>query len=255
VTPELRRPLAEVVLALADDEMILAHRDSEWTGHAPILEEDIAFANIALDEMGHAQLWYRLVAEARGEDPETLPDRLVFHRPASEFRNVRLVEWPKGDWAFTTVRQFVFDLAEQVRLRVLADHRLPSVAHTAAKILNEERYHERHSRAWVRRLALGTPESHRRMQAAVDTIWPMAHQLFQELPGEAQLAEAGEWPASAPLGEVWRSQAEDFLQECDLALPAGEGRDRGDRTVHSEHLSHLVTELQSVARLEPEGQW
>jgi ring-1,2-phenylacetyl-CoA epoxidase subunit PaaC len=252
--PELRVPLANALLAIADDEMVLAHRDSEWTGHAPILEEDIAFANIALDEMGHASLWYRLVAEVRGEDPEQLPDRLVFHRPAEAFRNVRLVEHPRGDWAFTTVRQFLFDLSEQVWLRALADHRRPSLAQTASKILIEERYHERHSRAWVRRLALGTAESHRRMQAALDDLWPMALQLFQPMADEAALQEAGLWPSSARLGDEWQSQALEFFRECEVTVPKGHPDGR-DRRVHTEHLGRLLEEMQSVARLEPQGEW
>ena len=255
MTAELHPALAEAVLALADDEMILAHRDSEWTGHAPILEEDIAFANIALDEMGHAFLWYRLVAELRGEDAERYPDRLVFHRRSEDFRNVRLVEKPKGDWAHTIVRQFLFDTAEQVRLPVLAEHPWTSVAQTAAKILVEERYHDRHLRAWVRRLALGTPESRERMQAALETLWPIAVQLFQPLPSEPVLADAGWWPASGPLGQAWQTRAAGILEECGMAIPGVRASDDAGRHVHSEHLEPLVAEMQSVARLEPEGEW
>lgn len=255
MNPEWRAPLAEALLALADDEMILAHRDSEWTGHAPILEEDIAFANIALDEMGHAALWYRLVADLRGEDPERYPDRLVFHRPAEAYRNIRLVEHPKGDWAFTIVRQFLFDSAEQVRLKALVDHPHAPLAHAAVKIFNEERYHDRHLRAWVRRLALGTPESGRRMQAALDQLWPPARQLFQPLPDEPTLIEAGQWPASRTLASVWQSGSTAFLTECGLEVPLKMPPDEDGRQVHSAHLEPLLAEMQSVARLEPEGQW
>jgi ring-1,2-phenylacetyl-CoA epoxidase subunit PaaC len=255
LNPALRAPLAEALLALADDEMILSHRDSEWTGHAPILEEDIAFANIALDEMGHAGLWYRLVAELRGEDPERTPDRLVFHRPPEAFRSSRLVEQPKGDWAYTIVRQFLFDAAEHVRLRALVGHRQPSVAQTAAKILVEERYHLRHLRAWVARLAMGTAESGRRMQAALDSIWPLARQLFQPLPDEAPLVEAGAWPASSDLGAEWLTAATAFLTESGLAIPAPAPPDEAGRHVHSSYLAPLLAEMQSVARLEPDGVW
>ena len=253
--PGLRSPLAEALLALADDELILAHRDSEWTGHAPILEEDIAFANIALDELGHAALWYRLVADLREEDAERYPDRLVFHRPAGAFRNVRLVEHPKGDWAFTIVRQFLFDSAEQVRLKALAAHPQASLAQTAAKILTEERYHLRHLSAWVTRLAQGTPESKHRMQAALDHLWPLAGQLFQTLPGEAILVDAGAWPASPMLGIEWQAQVTDFLTGCGLTIPARTSPDESGRQIHSTHLEPLLAEMQSVARLEPQGEW
>jgi ring-1,2-phenylacetyl-CoA epoxidase subunit PaaC len=255
VNPEQRADLADALLALADDEMILAHRDSEWTGHAPILEEDIAFANIALDEMGHAGLWYRLVAALRDEDPEHYPDRLVFRRTAEAFRNTRVVEQPKGDWAFTIVRQFLFDSAEQVRLRALVDHPHGSLAQTAVKILNEERYHLRHQQAWVTRLAQGTDESRSRMQAALDELWPLAAQLFQPLPGEPALVDAGLWPPSTTLGEQWQSEAAGFLKECGLRVPSKIPPDAPGRHVHSEFLETLVSEMQSVARLEPEGEW
>ena len=255
MNPGLHFSLAEALLALADDELILAHRDSEWTGHAPILEEDIAFANIALDELGHAALWYRLVADLRGEDAERYPDRLVFHRPAGGFRNVRLVEQPKGDWAFTILRQFLFDSAEQVRLKALADHPQASLAQTAVKILTEERYHLRHLRAWVTRLALGTPESRRRMQAALDQLWPLARQLFQPLPDEPLLVEAGAWPASSALATEWQAEAMDFLTECGLTIPAPIPPDESGRQIHTAYLEPLLAEMQSVARLEPQGEW
>jgi ring-1,2-phenylacetyl-CoA epoxidase subunit PaaC len=255
VNPEQRADLADALLALGDDEMILAHRDSEWTGHAPILEEDIAFANIALDEMGHAGLWYRLVTALRDEDSERYPDRLVFRRTAEAFRNTRMVEQPKGDWAFTIVRQYLFDAAEQVRLRALADHPHGSLAQTAAKILNEERYHLRHQQAWVTRLAQGTEESRRRTQAALDALWPLAAQLFQPLPGEPALVDAGLWPSSTILGEQWRSEAAGFLKECGLTVSLMLPPDEQGRQIHSEFLEPLLAEMQSVARLEPEGEW
>ena len=105
----MKSALAEYLLALADDELIVGHRLSEWTGHAPILEEDIAFANLALDEIGHARLWLQLAANQLGEDPEMFPDRQVFHRPAHEFRNLPITELPNGDWAFSMLRQYLFD--------------------------------------------------------------------------------------------------------------------------------------------------
>src|SRR3972149_8426617 len=107
-----KKALADYLIALADDELILGHRDSEWTGHAPILEEDIAFANIALDEIGHARLWYELAADLIGEDKNTFPDKKVFFRPAQEFSCLQFVELPKGDWAFSMLRQYLFDAFE-----------------------------------------------------------------------------------------------------------------------------------------------
>ncbi|MCS6911212.1 MAG: phenylacetate-CoA oxygenase subunit PaaC, partial [Anaerolineales bacterium] len=148
---EIERALAEKLLALADDELILAHRNSEWTGHAPILEEDIALANIAQDELGHAMLYYELHCALAGGTP----DRLAFFREAADFRNVQLVELPKGDWAFTMLRQYLFDAYELALLAQLTHSAHRPLAEVAAKVRNEELYHYKHTGAWVRRLGLG----------------------------------------------------------------------------------------------------
>ena len=143
-----------LLLAMADDELILGHRNSEWTGHAPILEEDIAFANIAIDEMGHARLWYELYGQRIG----SAVDDLVFFRDPPDFRNVRLVELPRGDWAFSMLRQYLFDAFELARAEALLQSSYRPLAEMAAKIRQEERYHYRHSESWVRRMGLGTAE-------------------------------------------------------------------------------------------------
>jgi len=252
---ELRSLLADALLGLADDEMILAHRDSEWTGHAPILEEDIAFANIALDEMGHAGIWYRLVAELRGEDPDSYPDRLVFHRAPDEFRCIRMVELPKGDWAFTIVRQFLFDSAEVVRLQALQQSHHAPLAKAAAKIAVEERYHDRHLHAWVRRLGLGTEESHRRMQTALDQLWPDTVQLFEPPSHESELTAAGLFPAAEPMAAEWAEGAAATLADADLKIQRGTPGMNGGREKHTDHLELLLAEMQSVARLEPQASW
>ncbi|MEX0787336.1 MAG: 1,2-phenylacetyl-CoA epoxidase subunit PaaC, partial [Anaerolineales bacterium] len=247
-TPATESSPADAVLALADDEMILAHRDSEWTGHAPILEEDIAFANLALDEMGHAQLWYRLVAELRGEDPETYPDRLIFTRPAAEYRNLRMVELPRGDWAFSMLRHYLFDALEHVRLRALRAGAEPRIRAVASKITPEETYHLRHTSAWVTRLGQGTPESHARMQAAVAGLWPFVSQM---LAAEA-LDEVLDPGALRP---SWESIVLPHLTAAGIEPAAVADRDPEGRTVHTPHLSDLVGEMQQVARAEPKATW
>src|SRR5258708_18951852 len=176
--------VAAYLLALADDELILGPRDSEWTGHAPILEEDIAFANIAQDEIGHASLWYGLAHGLGGAET----DRMVFFRSPGEYRNAPLVELPKGDWAFSMLRQYLFDAAEAERLPLLAASSHRPLAEAAAKIRTEEIYHLRHTRAWIERLAQGTNESRNRVQAALDLLWPYALQLFRPASCEPELA-------------------------------------------------------------------
>jgi ring-1,2-phenylacetyl-CoA epoxidase subunit PaaC len=244
--------LAERLLALADDELVLAHRNSEWAGHAPILEEDIAFANIALDEMGHAAIWYGLHGALTGDDP----DRLIFLRNPGEYRNVQMVELPKGDWAFSMLRQYLFDAAESVTLAHLKASAYRPLAEAAAKIATEEIYHLRHTGSWLRRLGLGTEESRARTQAALDTLWPYARQLFAPLPGDAALATAEIIPDAAPLRREWEGIVRPFLAECGLVIP-DEALPRRDisRAEHTEHLMDLLAEMQSVARMDPAAEW
>jgi ring-1,2-phenylacetyl-CoA epoxidase subunit PaaC len=244
--------LADTLLALADDELILGHRNSEWTGHAPILEEDIAFANLAQDEIGHAMLWYGLLHDLNGAEPDTL----VFFREPADYRNAPLVELPKGDWAFSMLRQYLFDAAEAARLPLLAASRDAALAQAAAKIRPEELYHLRHTQAWVERLAQGTEESHRRMQAALDALWPYALQLLAPLPGQPALAASGLLPDPAAVQHAWQQAVVPFLSAITLTVPEAEAPADFTRWQHSPHLSDLLAEMQSVARSEgPAVRW
>ena len=251
--PELADALRDYLLSMADDELILGHRDSEWCGHAPILEEDIAFANIALDEIGHAAIWYSLAAELAGEDPDEYPDQKIFFRDPVEFRCSQFVEQPKGDWAFSMLRQYLFDQAEKVWLAALRHSAYQPLAEAAAKIKTEEIYHLRHTQAWINRLGLGTRESHHRLQTALDKLWPFAGQLFVRVPEEA-LVQTGFVPAADSLRKEWESLVIPHLEACDLVIPEAEQL-ISQRDQHTDHLKTLVTEMQSVARLEPGGKW
>jgi ring-1,2-phenylacetyl-CoA epoxidase subunit PaaC len=252
---ELKEALGSYLLTLADDELILGHRNSEWCGHAPILEEDIAFANIALDEIGHAILWYELAADVAGEDRKTFPDRQVYFREPAGFRCVQLVELPRGDWAFTMLRQYLFDVLEMVRLEQLAHSAYRPLAEVTLKIRGEELYHLRHTRAWVRRLGLGTEESHHRMQTALDQLWPYVLQLFAPLTGEAALLEANYIPSQERLKMAWSSIVIPYLHEAGLKVPNKAKAVFFSREHHSEYLVPLLRELQQVARLDPTAKW
>ncbi|MCA9934121.1 MAG: phenylacetate-CoA oxygenase subunit PaaC [Ardenticatenaceae bacterium] len=243
--------LQPYLLALADDQMILSHRNSEWIGHAPILEEDIALANMAQDELGHATLFYNLYCALTGDDP----DALVFLREADAFRHVQMVEYPCGDWAFTMLRQYLFDAAEMTLLARLTESAYTPLAETAVKMRNEELYHYRHTSAWLKRLGLGTEESHRRTQTALDTLWPLAQQLFVPLPGEEELVQAGVIPSSAQWKAAWLDVVRPFLTTCSLTIPADDTPPATNRAAHSEHLAPLLADLQKVARLEPNAEW
>jgi len=254
MNPELLSPLREVLLSLADDQVILGHRNSEWCGHAPILEEDIAFANISLDEIGHANLLYTLLAGLGGSDDETDPDRLVFWRSAKDFRCLQIVELPRGDWAFSMLRQWFYDTAELVLWEGLESSQHLELADVAKKIRKEELYHHRHTSAWVRRLGLGNEDSHARMQKALQQLWPYTAQLFAPWPEEARLVEAGMLPAAASLKQSWLDQVLTYLHDCQLDPPPLPER-VASRDQHTSHLAPLLAEMQSVARQDPEARW
>ncbi len=251
-SPALRSALRDYLIALADDELLLGHRDSEWTGHAPILEEDIAFSNLAQDELGHALTWYTLAHQLGSPEP----DRLAFLRDAGEFRNATLVELPRGDWAFTVVRQYLFDAAEQVRHAALAASAYAPIADAVAKLRSEETYHLMHSRGWLQRLGDATDESHRRMQAALDLAWPHALGLFEAMSAEGLLIAERIKPAEETLREEWLVHIQPVLGTATLSMPANvEPAPGGRNGQHTQHLAALLAEMQKVARLEPEAIW
>ena len=251
MTPELQTALANKLLALADDELILAHRHSEWAGHGPILEEDIAFANLALDEMGHATLWYEAYQELTGQ----APDKMAFFRDAPAFRNVQLVELPNRDWAFSMLRQYLFDVAEMVQLSQLINSSYEPIAAPAAKIRLEELYHLRHTSQWVKRLGLGTEESNGRLQRALDELWPYAQQLFVPLPDEQLLVESGMVTEAIGLHQTWLQTTTEHLTQSGLTLPTESQPVSQNRTEHTPHLTSLLAEMQMVARLDPAAMW
>jgi ring-1,2-phenylacetyl-CoA epoxidase subunit PaaC len=259
---DLRAAWQAYLLALADDEFLLGHRDSEWTGLGPILEEDIAFSSMAQDELGHALVWYGLVHRLGADSP----DRLAFLRPAPAWRNARLVEQPRGDYATSLVRQLLFDLAEAVRYGALSECPFAPVAEAARKLRQEEKYHLIHGRTYLSRLGQATAESRDRLQAALDALFPLALGLFEPPEGEATLVAAGLVPPSAALEAAWLAALVPLVRNSELALagvvPAGAGwratvpGDRGGRRgEHGPELDALLAALQAMYRSDPEAEW
>lgn len=247
---DMRAPLMARLLAFADDELLLAQRDGEWTGHAPILEEDIALANLAQDELGHAQLYYQLYEALSGQ----APDSMVYQREAAAWRNVQLVELPNGDWAQTMLRHYLFDCYEACLLPALATSRYTPLAEVAATIRKEERFHLQHSALWVKRLGLGTEESQRRVQQALDLLWPYTPQLFAPLTGDAALQAAGILPDIASVQALWQEHVQSTLQHASLVIPQAL-QSSPSREQHSPHLAPVIATLQEVAQLAPVGSW
>ncbi|MGB1253875.1 MAG: 1,2-phenylacetyl-CoA epoxidase subunit PaaC [Candidatus Promineifilaceae bacterium] len=250
VAEHLTHALLARLTAFADDELILAHRNSEWVGHAPILEEDIAIANVAQDELGHAMLFYQMVEALGGESG----DRLAFFRNSAEFRNVQYVELPKGDWAFTILRQYLFDAYQFVLYAQLAQSTYQPLADAAEKIRKEELYHLRHTHVWVERLGLGSAEANRRMQAALDQLWPFAAQLFLPLASDEALVAAGIIPDVSQLREGWEQIVLPHLAESALLVNSAETTALS-RSDHTPHLDQLLADMQLVARADPEATW
>lgn len=249
--------LFEYLLRLGDDRLILGHRLSEWCGHGPILEEDIALANVALDLLGQATIFLRMAGEVEGQGRNE--DALAYFREAIEFRNCQLVELPKGDFGFTIARQFLFDVYDVVLLEALTKSSNPELAAVAMKSLKEARYHVRHSGEWMRKLGDGTEESHRRVQTALDSLWRFTPELFAADDVDAQLVQAGIAPDLAELKRKWEALVREVLDRATLTTPNDVPRPpgtRGGRTgAHTEHLGHLLAEMQIVARSHPGATW
>jgi ring-1,2-phenylacetyl-CoA epoxidase subunit PaaC len=249
-----RAALDAKILRLADDEFILGHRNSELAGHGPILEEDIAFANLAIDELGHGILWYRIVSSLREEDPETFPDKLVYLRGASDFRNAEVVALPHTDWAFSMLRQFLFDAYEAVHLQLLAASPFEPIAEAASKIKQEEIYHLHHTRTWTLRLGLGTEESHRRMQQALDALWSPFQRLFVPCAEEALLVDSDIIPDLRRIQVEWQEVVLPLLARCELKLP-DDVPPATQPQAPSRHMESLIGELQEVSRIAPHAVW
>jgi ring-1,2-phenylacetyl-CoA epoxidase subunit PaaC len=240
-------PLAEYCLRLADDRLVLGHRLSEWCGHAPILEEDIALANIALDLIGQANLFYGLVGD---------PDQLAYLRDAIDYRNILMVELPKGDFAFTIARQFLFSVAALYHMDALSRSANTDLAGIAAKAAKETRYHVRHSADWMLKLGDGTEESHRRAQDALDALWRYTGEMFLTDDVDQALIETSVAPSLAEVETKWRETVTDVITRATLALPESGYMQRGGRHGrHTEALGHLLSEMQILQRSHPGAKW
>ena len=250
--------LFQYLLRLGDSPLILAQRLGEWVGHGPILEEDIAQTNVALDLLGQARLWLSYAGEVEGRFAAhgRSEDELAFFRDSGAFRNLLIVEQPNGNFADTTARQFLFDAWHLLLLRDLAHSSDARIAEIAAKAAKEAAYHVERSGDWVVRLGDGTEESHAKMQSAVDDLWTYAGEMFAADAIEAALIETGIAADVRTLEAPWRQHVEDVLRAATLALPgAAFMQQGGKRGVHTEHLSHLLSEMQILQRSHPGAQW
>ncbi len=246
--------LAEYLLRLGDDRLVLGHRLSEWCGHGPVLEEDIATANIALDLLGQATIFLRMTGQAEGKGRDE--DALAYWRDENQFRNASIAELPPGDFGCTILRQFLFSAWSFHHLEALSASTHAELAAVAAKALKETRYHVRHSSEWVLRLGDGTEESHRRIQASLDELWPWTGELGWQNEVDAELRKTGIVPDLEPLRAPWEVMVRDVAGRATLTIPSGPMRmSRGRQGHHTEHLGHMLAEMQIVARSHPGAKW
>ena len=247
--------LFEYLLRLGDNTLILGHRVSEWCGHAPVLEEDIALANTALDLIGQTQMWLGLAGEVEGKGRTA--DDLAMLRDVWDFRNVLLVEQPNGDFGQTILRQFLFDAFHFDLLTALSRSRNDQIAGIATKSLKEVTYHLERSSETVIGLGDGTDESHRRMQSALDLLWPYVGEMFVADDVDTALQTQGIAPDLAHLRQSFDARIADVMSEATLTLPDNSFSHAGGKTGfrHSEHLGHLLTQMQWLQRAYPGATW
>ena len=247
--------LFESLLRLGDNTLIIGHRVSEWCGKAPALEEDIALANVALDLIGQTQMWLDLAGSVEGKNRSA--DDLAMLRDVWDFRNVLLVEQPNGDFGQTIMRQFLFDQFHHLQLQALTNSRDERIAAIAAKAVKEVSYHLDRSAQTVTVLGDGTAESHGRMQRALDLLWPYAGEMLVSDATDQAAAQAGIIPDPASLRPEYLSRVTDVMAAATLTLPEGDFAHAGGKSGfrHSEHLGHLLTQMQWLQRAYPGARW
>jgi ring-1,2-phenylacetyl-CoA epoxidase subunit PaaC len=246
--------LFQYLVRLGDTSLVLGQRLGEWIGHSPALEEDLGLANLSLDLVGQARLLLTYAGEVEGKGRDE--DALAFFRDAPQFMNHSLAEQPNGDFAQTMVRQVLLDAWQLEMYEALASSVDTRLAAIAAKALKESRYHFRFSSGWLIRLGDGTQESHLRAQNALNGLWRFTDELFGADDIDEQMAAAGIGPRLEEVRSRWEARIDDVLREATLTRPASVRYPwHGKRGVHTEHLGHMLTEMQHLQRTYPGAQW
>lgn len=254
MSTDLKEALFGYTLRLGDTSLVLGHRLSEWCGHAPELEEDIALTNVALDLVGHARMLLTYAGELEGKGRDE--DRLAYHRDVFDYRNHLLVEQPNRDFGHTIVRQFLHDAWAVELYERLCASTDETLAGIAAKAVKEVRYHVRHSGDWLVRLGDGTDVSHAKVADVLGRLWPYTGEMFERDEAEQALVAAGIAPDPAELKAAWTARVEAVLEDATLDRPADGWMQKGGRRgEHSEHLGYLLAEMQFLPRAYPDATW
>lgn len=246
--------LKELLYKIADDLLILGHRNSEWTGIGPLLEEDIAFSSMAQDKIGQSLALYQLLHELGEADP----DQVAFMRKAGDFRNCQLAELPIGEYEFSLVRHFLFDHSLLLRFQVLSTSSFSPLAQLSQKLVGELRYHVLHANTFIKKLGTATEESIARMQSALDEAIPYALGIFEKSLYEQQLIEQGIFSGEEHLFEMWSREIYRVVNQTSLKLPEfhlAEAKTGGRNGEHTEYLQPLLDEMAEVFKLDPGAEW
>jgi len=246
--------LKELLYKMADDQLILGHRNSEWTGMGPLLEEDIAFSSMAQDKIGHSLALFTILHQLGENDPDTV----AFTRNANQFHNCILTELPNGEYDFSLMRHFLYDTAEAIRFEALTRSSYEPLAQLATKIRGELRYHTLHANTWIKQLGSATPVSTGRLQKSLEYALPFALGIFEESPYENEIIVQGIFEGEQKIKEKWLAQIQKILAQTSLQLPDVKIIKPivGGRTgKHSEHLQPLLNEMSEVFNIDPTAEW
>ena len=250
----MNQPLIDYTLQLADSSLVIGQRNSEWCGHGPVLEQDIAITNISLDLIGQARNFYQYATSLIGND--STEDSLAYLRKEREFKNCLLVEQPAGDWAQTILRQFFFSQYQSLLFQELQHCGDQQLAAIAEKSLKEVTYHLRWSSEWAIRLGDGTTESHHRMLKAIDELWRYTGELFEPADYELQIVSNGNGVDVSKLKDQWLTKVKEVFSEATLPIPEKTFMQTGGKEgKHTEHLGYILTELQYMQRAYPGCEW
>ncbi|HNP94066.1 MAG TPA: phenylacetate-CoA oxygenase subunit PaaC [Cyclobacteriaceae bacterium] len=249
-----QQALKELLYKMADDQLIMGHRNSEWTGFGPLLEEDIAFSSMAQDKIGHSLAMYTMLQELGEQDPDTV----AFTRNADQFHNCQLTELPNGEYDFSLIRHFLFDTAEALRFEMLTRSTYEPLAQIASKIRGELRYHTMHAQTWIKQLGSATEESISRLQKSLEYALPYALGIFEPSPFEEQLVADKIFEGEAALEKKWKAKVEELIGQTQLHLPSWESLtpiSGGRRGKHTAHLQPLLDEMSEVFKIDPTAEW
>jgi ring-1,2-phenylacetyl-CoA epoxidase subunit PaaC len=246
--------LYHAVTHLGDNALILGHRISEWCGHGPVLEQDIAMTNIALDVIGQARMYLEYAGKLSGENRSD--DDMAYKRDVLDYKNFLITELPNGDFADTIARQYCFDQWHFLFLNELQHSKDETLSAIAQKSLKEVTYHRRWSSEWVVRLGDGTEESKEKMQRAIDDVWMYTGEMFTQTDEEKALVNEGILPDASKLLSVWTDELKRVLNEATLDLPTDEWMQEGGKNgVHTEYLGFILAEMQYLPRAYPDATW